>query len=154
MVNKICAYPYWIATDIVADAPVDLYGKGATRDVFSQRPEHQGDYYIEVKQAIEGGIPEGYPTYPVIKCKLHFGNKKRPDQKELKQDTFYFNNTTDGRIQLYWIRPYEKPLHTYDTSNYFVESVQDNELKLYDYDYYLLKTTVHVTFKGSNTKPF
>lgn len=143
--SQITSYRYWTATEILSDKAVDLYKKGATRDIFSQRPEHQADYFIEVTYN---------ETWSDMNYKLHFGSKKLPGQLYNEEGTFGFSRNPDNnKMQIDWIRPYEAPKYTFGISTYYLESIQGNQLKFYRYDN-TLQTTVHVTFIGSNVKPF
>lgn len=144
--GQICAYPYWTATEILSDKAVDIYKKGATRDIFSQRPDHQANYYIEVKYSTD-------ETWNLMDYKMHFGSKRLHDQPETEESQFGFYRDTDNKILIDWVRPYEAPKYTFGISTYNVESIQGNRLKLYRYDI-TLQTIVRVTFIGSNTKPF
>lgn len=145
--GKICAYPYWTATEILADKAVDIYKKGATRDIFSQRPDHQADYFIEVKYSTDD-------VWNTMNYKLHFGSKKLPAKSYNEEGQFGFTrDNNNNKLLIDWIRPYEEPKYTFSNDSYYLESLQGNVLKLYSYDI-TLKTTVHLTFIGSNIKPF
>lgn len=143
--TQVCSYRYWTATEILSDKAVDLYKKGTTRDIFSQRPDHQADYFIEIAYN---------EVWSDMTYKLHFGSKKLPSQSETEDGTLGFSRNPDNnKLQVDWIRPYEAPKYTFGISTYNLESLQGNQLKLSRYDN-TLQTTVHVTFAGSNVKPF
>ena len=145
--TQVSAYRYWTATEILSDKAVDLYQKGATRDIFSQRPEHQSDYFIEVTYT-------NNQFWNMVDYKLHFGNKKLPGKLYNEEGQFGFYKDQDNtKTQIDWIKPYEEPKSTFSISTYNLESIQGNQLKLSRYDN-TIQTTVHVTFIGSNTKPF
>jgi len=164
MFSRICAYPYWKATAITADSPVDIYKKGATTDIFSQRPEHQTDYYISAKPST------GYWNNPEVNSTLHFSPKtiqmKRDeiakdgytadeiDEKirQWKDVGFYLNKGRNDQRQIKWVKPFEEPPYTHSTELYDITSFQNNELKLFYFDREL-NTTIRVTFTGSKTIP-
>lgn len=163
MFNRICAYPYWKATAIIADSPVDIYKKGATTDIFSQRPEHQTDYFISVKREIRYNVPETGSW-------LHFGPKtiqmKRDEIakrgykggeidekiKQWKDVSISLTRGLDHKRKIQWVKPFEEPPYTHSTVMYDITSFQNNELKLFYFDREL-NTTVRVTFTGSKTIP-
>ena len=178
MFNRISAYPYWKATAITADSPVDIYKKGATTDIFSQRPEHQTDYYISAKKVTETldypGV--GPRSQNEIETRLHFGPKtiqKLRDEysrdgykpaeideriNRRQESTFSLSKGSNGERQIQWVQPYHyrKYTHDYDRTHdltlYQITSLQDNELKLFRFDKEL-NTTIRVTFTGSKTIP-
>ena len=178
LLNRICAYPYWTATTVTADNPVDIYKKGATTDIFSQRPEHQTDYYISAKKVTETfdypGV--GPRSQNEIETRLHFGPKtiqKLRDEysrdgykpaeideriNRRQESTFSLSKGSNGERQIQWVQPYHyrKYTHDYDRTHdltlYQITSLQDNELKLFRFDKEL-NTTIRVTFTGSKTIP-
>lgn len=171
MFNRICAYPYWKATAITADSPVDIYKKGATTDIFSQRPEHQTDYYISAKKVTKTvdypGV--GKRSFNEVESKLHFSPKmlkmKRDEiakrgykGDEIDEKIKHWNETSfsltrvDHQRKIQWVKPFEEPKYTHSSEMYDITSFQNNELKLFYFDREL-NTTVRVTFTGSKTIP-
>ncbi len=161
--KRVSAYPYWIPTAITAETPVDIYKKGATTDVFSQRPEHQTDYYISVKRVTKYDNPE-------LDSRLHFGHKTIQTKKEKMKNDGYKPDRIEEQIdlmtkayfslskgrndvqQIQWVKPFAEPEGTHGHATYQMTTFQNNELKLHYYDH-SLKTTIHVTFTGSKTIP-
>ena len=146
--NSITTYRYWITTEIITDKAIDLYGKGATKNLFSQRPDHQTDYFIEVSSNED-------KTETLMDYKLHFGSKKLPKKSWHEEGQFRCATNPENNNKLFidWIQPYIDPKYTFEIDSYYIESLKDNVLKLYSYDSEI-ETTVHLTFIGSNTKPF
>lgn len=172
MFNRICAYPYWKATAIIADSPVDIYKKGSTTDILSQRPEHQTDYYISAKKVTKTfdypGV--GKRSSNEVESKLHFGPKtlqmKRDEIakrgykgdeidekiKQWNETPFSLTRGLDHQRKIKWVKPFEEPKYTHSSAMYDITSFQNNELKLFYFDIEL-NTTVRVTFTGSKTIP-
>ncbi len=146
--NRITSYRYWTTTEIVTDKAVNIYGKGATRNVFSQRPAHQADYFIEI-------TPNKDETSNRMDYKIHFGSKKLPGPQWNEEGHLRCTTNPENNNMLFidWIQPYVDPKYTFEIDSYYVESIKENVLKLYSNDSEL-GTTVHLTFIGSNTKPF
>lgn len=165
LINRVCAYPYWTPTAITADTPVDIYKKGATTDIFSQRPKHQVDYYISVKRItdrynnpkVESRLHFGPETLQNIKDKMakeHFMTPEEIDE-ELQwrhEASFFLSKGAKKQRQVSWVQPFTEPKYTHSSQTYEITSFQSNELKLYAYDHEL-KTTIRVTFTGSKTIP-
>jgi hypothetical protein len=161
LLNRICAYPYWTTTTVTADNPVDIYKKGATTDIFSQRPKHQSDYYIEVKldppHVVDYVLHFNAKTIQGIKKDLAgdgWTTREIDEEFETRKDR-YFQLGIDESLNrtLEWIRPfslYKK--RAYGNQYYRIESIQENILKLYYFDKEL-STTIRVTFTGSKTIP-
>ena len=176
--KRISTYRYWKPTAITADSPVDIYKKGATTDIFSQRPEHQADYHIEVEYITKelphyvNGKKYVEDYYSIVNSLLHFGPKtiqmKRdeiandgyvytPEKIEAKirkwsEVTFSLSKDSKGERQLEWIKPFHDQKHTHSMTYYKIASLQNNEFKLYYFDKEL-NTTIRVTFTGSKTIP-
>lgn len=164
MISRVCAYPYWKATAITADSPVDIYKKGATTDIFSQRPKHQVDYYISVKRVTDRN------NNPKVESQLHFGPETlqgikdemtkelmTPDEieEELKwrhKASFSLSKGAKDQRQIQWVQPFTELEYTHSSKTYELTSFKNNELKLHAYDH-KLKTTIRVTFTGSKTIP-
>lgn len=164
MFNRISAYPYWKATAITTDTPVDIYKKGPTTDIFSQRPEHQTDYFISVRQEIRNNVTErgswlhfGPKTIEMKKNNL-LKNGYTEDQinriiRDWKDVSISFSNGMNNQLEIEWVQPFfADPKYTHSMVMYKMSSFQNNELKLYYFDT-ALKTTVRVTFTGSKTIP-
>lgn len=141
--KQICAFDGgWKVESILADKPVDVFKKGATKDIYSQRPACQSDDHFDITYQ-----EKGYPKAVVSFNALKYIDEKYPDYNtdtelvEFEVDHNPDNSTTIRAPKMFGDESYMKNV------TYKMESLKNNKLHL-SYEDKALETTIRVVLIG------